>query len=242
MNILVTVCARGGSKGIPGKNIKNVGGKPLLAYTAQMAIAFAGKHNCDLGFSTDSLQIREVGGKLGLPTDYERPEYLANDVVGKPEAIRDVMYFNEKKFGKRYDYVVDLDVTSPIRTMQDIEKCLEIITSQPDALTIFSVNPCARNPYFCQVEEGKDGYCHLVKEGNFTTRQGSPKVYDLNGSIYVYSRESLDMEHPRAITPRSLVYEMPHICFDLDEQSDYDYLCFLIDTRRISFDFPQDTV
>lgn len=234
MNLLVTVCARGGSKGIPGKNIKEVGGKPLLEYTAKIAKAFAEKHGADLGFSTDSVKIREVGGRLGLPTDYVRPDYLANDVVGKPEAIRDVMFFNEKKHGKTYDYVVDLDVTSPIRTMEDIEKCVEIITAQPEALTIFSVNPCARNPYFCQVEEGKDGYCHLVKEGNFTTRQGSPKVYDLNGSIYVYRRDALDLEHPRAITPRSLVYEMPHICFDLDEPQDYDYLCYLLDTQKIT--------
>lgn len=234
MNILLTVCARGGSKGIPGKNIKEVGGRPLLAFTAEMAVAFAEKHGCDLGFSTDSDKIRRVGAALGLPADYVRPDWLANDTVGKPEAIRDVMFFNERKHGKRYDYVIDLDVTSPIRTMQDIEKCLETITADPEALTIFSVNPCARNPYFCQVEQGKDGYCHLVKEGSFTTRQSSPKVYDLNGSIYVYSRESLDMEHPRAITPRSLVYVMPHICFDLDEPEDYDYLCYLIDTGKIT--------
>lgn len=233
MELLVTVCARGGSKGIPGKNIKDVAGKPLLAYTAGIAVEFAKRHGADLGFSTDSDEIREVGGALGLPVDYVRPDYLANDVVGKPEAIRDVMFFNERKYGKRYDYVVDLDVTSPIRTMEDIEKCLHTIVANPDALTVFSVNPCARNPYFCQVEEGKDGYCHLVKEGNFTTRQGSPKVYDLNGSIYVYSRRALDMEHPRAITPRSLIYEMPHICFDLDEPSDYDYLCFLLTSGKI---------
>ncbi len=71
-----------------------------------------------------------------------------------------------------------------------------MIAANDDALTIFSVSPCGRNPYFNQVEESEDGYCHVVIDGKFTTRQGSPKVYDINGSIYVYRREALDCENP----------------------------------------------
>lgn len=232
-NILVTVCARGGSKGIPGKNIKMIGGKPLLAYTAECALKYAREHGLDIVLSTDSEDILRVGEECGLPTDYRRPDYLANDTCGKPDAIYDAMIFAEKKYGKRYDMVLDLDVTSPIRTQEDIQQCVDRMIGNPDALTIFSVSPCGRNPYFNQVEMGDNGFCHLVKEAHFTTRQASPKVYDINGSIYVYRREALACEDPRAVTKRSLIYVMDHLCFDLDEPSDYDYLAFLLDTGRL---------
>lgn len=231
--ILVTVCARGGSKGIPGKNIKEVGGKPLLAFTASIAREFAAKHGTDLAFSTDSEKILEVADACGLPTDYRRPAELGNDIVGKPVVIRDLMEFCEKKYHKTYDYVIDLDVTSPIRTLVDIEKCLEIMLNNPEALTSFSVNPCGRNPYFNMVEAKDNGFYGLVKQSDSTTRQGSPACYDINGSIYVYTRKSLDCPNPRAVTAKTLVYVMPHICFDLDEPSDYDYLSYLIDTGRL---------
>lgn len=236
-NILITVCGRGGSKGIPGKNVKPVGGRPLLAYTADTARKFADLHGCDVIVSTDSDEIRRVAADCGLPTDYVRPDYLANDTCGKPEAIKDAMLWAEKANGKRYDYVIDLDVTSPIRTIADIEACLAKIEADPEALTIFSVNPCGRNPYFCQVEQ-KDGGYYSVVCGNvkFKSRQSSPKVYDMNGSIYVYRREALDCDDPRAITPRSLIHEMDHLCFDLDEPQDFDYLSYLFDTGKISFD------
>lgn len=233
-NILVTICARGGSKGIPGKNIKEIGGKPLIAWTIDIAKRFADIHGAELLLSTDSDRIRQVAAEWGLPSEYKRPDYLANDTIGKPDAIREAMLWAEVKYGKTYDYVVDLDVTSPIRTLEDIEACLQMIDDCPEALTIFSVSPCGRNPYFNMVEKKESGFYGVVKDGVFTSRQTSPKVYDINGSVYVYRRESLMMEHPRAVTPRTLVYEMPHICFDLDEPSDYDYMAFLMNTGGIS--------
>lgn len=232
-NILVTICARGGSKGIPGKNIKEVGGKPLLSYTARIAKEFAAKHGADLIVSSDSDAILEVAAQCGLDTDYKRPAYLADDICGKPDAIRDAMLWGEARRGKEYDMVVDLDVTSPIRTMEDIDKSLEMIEQCPEALTIFSVNPCGRNPYFSMVQQKPNGFYNTVCEGKFTSRQTSPKVYDMNGSIYVYRREALLPEHPRAVTDRSIVYVMPHICFDLDEPQDYDYLAYLVDTGKV---------
>lgn len=236
MNILITICARGGSKGIPGKNIKPVGGRPLIAYTIGIAGRVAGRHGADIVLSTDSEEIREVARQYGLSTDYNRPEFLANDTCSKCDAIKDAMLYAEKVHQKRYDLVVDLDVTSPIRTTEDVEKSIALMESDPGALTVFSVNPCARNPYFNMVEEKGDGYYGVVLGGRYTTRQSAPKVYDMNASIYVYRREALDKENPRAVTDRSLVYVMDHICFDLDEPSDYDYLAFLLDTGRIRID------
>lgn len=233
MNFLITICARGGSKGIPGKNIKEVGGRPLIAYSIDAALKFAETINAEVALSTDSDGIKAVAAECGLTTDYVRPDFLANDVCGKPEAIKDVMLHAEAKYGKRYDYVIDLDVTSPIRTQEDIQRCVDMITANPEAKTIFSVSPCARNPYFNQVEEGDGGFCHVVIDGKFTARQCAPKVYDINGSIYVYRRDALDCENPRAVTDRSLVYVMDHLCFDLDEPRDYDYLAYLLDTGKL---------
>ena len=224
MNLLITVCGRGGSKGIPGKNIKEIGGKPLIAYTIEKALEVAPKLGADVELSTDSEEIRRVAAEWGLTTDYVRPDYLANDTCGKPEAIRDVMLYAEKKYGKRYDYVLDLDITSPLRTEEDILEMVKRIEECPDALTIFSVSPCGRNPYFAMVEEKKNGFYGVVCDGVYKSRQAAPKVYDMNGSVYVYRREALDCENARAVTPRSLIYEMPHICFDLDEPEDFEYL------------------
>ncbi len=236
MNILITICARGGSKGIPGKNIKPVGGRPLIAYTIGIARRVAERHGADTVLSTDSEEIREVARRYGLSTDYDRPASLADDTCSKCDAIKDAMLYAEKVHQKRYDCVVDLDVTSPIRTTEDVERSIALLESDPGALTVFSVKPCARNHYFNMVEEKGDGYYGVVLGGRYTTRQSAPKVYDMNASIYVYRREALDRENPRAVTDRSLVYVMDHVCFDLDEPSDYDYLAFLLDTGRIRID------
>lgn len=235
-NILITICARGGSKGIPGKNIKPVNGKPLLWYTAAIAKRAASVYGADIVVSTDSEAIKSVAADCGLATDYTRPDFLANDTCGKPDAIKDALFYAEKKHGKRYDFIVDLDVTSPIRTLEDIDECIRRLRSNDRALTVFSVNPCARNPYFNMVQEGEDGFYGVVLGGRYTTRQSAPKVYDMNASVYVYRRAALDCAAPRAVTDRSLIQVMNHICFDLDEPADYDYLSYLLETGKITIE------
>lgn len=232
-NILITICARGGSKGIPGKNIKEINGRPLLAYTVASARAFIEKHGGEIILSTDSERIKEEGDKLGLKTDYSRPDRLATDTAGKPEAIKDAMLWHEEKTGRKVDYVIDLDVTSPIRTVEDIENCMTLVEQDEDTLTSFSVNRAARNPYFNMVEETGDGFCKVVLGGKYTTRQSAPKVYDMNASIYVYRRDALMVETPRAVTKHSRCYVMDHICFDLDNPEDFEYLEFLLSHNKL---------
>ena len=227
-DILITICARGGSKGIPGKNIKMIAGKPLMAYTVEVAKKFIIGKNAEIILSTDSDAIKNIGKELGIYTEYSRPSYLANDTAGKPDAIKDAMLWYEAKTGKKIEFVIDLDITSPIRTVDDIQACLDLVEGDEKVLTSFSVSPCARNPYFNMVEETPDGYCKVVLGGKYTTRQAAPKVYDMNASIYVYRREALDIEFPRAVTPKSKCYVMHHICFDLDEPLDFEYMEFLL--------------
>ena len=106
-NILITICARGGSKGIPGKNIKMIAGKPLMAYTVEIAKKFIKSFDAEIILSTDSESIKSVGKELGIFTDSTRPSYLANDTVGKPDTIKDAMIWYELQTGKKVDFVID---------------------------------------------------------------------------------------------------------------------------------------
>jgi CMP-N,N'-diacetyllegionaminic acid synthase len=236
-NILITVCARGGSKGIPGKNIKPIAGKPLFAYTLDVANVFASINNADIALSTDDDEIKKVAANLGLLTDYNRPAYLATDSAGKIDTIKDLVEYEELNRQKKYDYILDLDLTSPLRTLEDICLAFENF-KQSDALTLFSVNPAARNPYFNMVERKENGFYGLVKtnpDGSVLSRQSAPLVYDLNASFYWYKRSFFNTELKSPITEESIIYEMPHICFDLDHPIDFEFLEYMILGKKIDW-------
>ena len=239
MNILVTLCARGGSKGIPDKNIRPLAGRPLIGYTIDAARAFARRHEgVSIELSTDSPRIAQTAAECGLATAYRRPDELATDAAGKIGAIKDVLLWSERERGLRYDYVLDLDVTSPLRTVEDLDRGLRMLEDDPDALNLFSVSPAARNPYFNMVEQKENGYYGTVKPlGDVLSRQAAPKVYDLNASFYFYRRAFFDAGLQGAITDRSLVYEMPHICFDLDHPIDFEFLSFLVAQGKVDITF-----
>lgn len=239
MNILVTICARGGSKGIPNKNLSYLGDIPLLAYSAKVGKKFGSLYNADFSFSTDSKEIIELANKFGFITDYMRPDHLATDSAGKIDTIKDLLIYEEKKNGKRYDYIVDLDLTSPLRTVKDIENCYKILHNDEEAYNIFSVSKPHRNPYFNQVEKDYNGYYKLVKipETPIKSRQTAPKVYDLNASIYIYRRKFFEEGFQNAYTDKSLIYEMNHMCFDLDEKIDFEIMTYLITNGKLDFEF-----
>jgi CMP-N,N'-diacetyllegionaminic acid synthase len=238
MNILITLCARGGSKGIPGKNIKLIAGKSLLVYSIDLTNKLKKKWNVKVALSTDDSEIKDVAAASGVYTEYKRPDYLATDSAGKIDTIRDLLLYEEELVEYKYDYVLDLDVTSPLRTLEDVEKALEIIIAQPEAKNLFSVNIAARNPYFNMVEEKSNGFYSLVKtslDGSVMTRQSAPKVYDLNASFYWYRRSFFDLDEKSAITDKSLIYEMNHICFDLDHPLDFLFMEYLLQNNKLDF-------
>lgn len=237
MNILITICARGGSKGIPGKNIKVLNGKPLIGYTIDIAKRFQEKHeNVEIALSTDSDEIIQVAERCGLSSEYKRPASLGGDNVGKIDAIKDIVLYTEKAKGIKYDYILDMDVTSPLRTLEDLEEAFHIINNDPNAINIFSVSEPARSPYFNQVEQKENGYYNKVKDaGTVLTRQSAPKVYDLNASFYIYRREFFDLGYKSAITDRSLIYLMKHTCFDLDHPIDFEIISFLLENDKLDF-------
>jgi CMP-N,N'-diacetyllegionaminic acid synthase len=173
-----------------------------------------------------------------LKTEYTRPEYLASHTAGKLDTITDLLLFEEKQKNKRYDYLLDLDATSPLRTQQDLHASFEMIRGDENAYNLFSVNPANKNPYFNMVEQTENSYFNLSKRpaGTVMTRQSVPKVYEMNASFYFYRRKFFDDGLRSAITDRSLIYVMPHICFDLDHPIDFDFLSFLLAHNKIDFE------
>lgn len=239
MNILITICARGGSKGIPGKNIKPIGGKPLIAYTIDLTKKIKTIWNAKVALSTDDMEIKTVAEKYGVYSNYVRPNYLATDAAGKIDTIKDLLNHEESLVDFKYDFILDLDVTSPLRTLEDLEEALKLMISTPTAKSLFSVNHAARNPYFNMVEENSSGFYTLVKtnpDGSVMTRQSAPKVYDLNASFYWYRRSFFDFDLKSPITDKSLIFVMEHICFDLDHSIDFLFMEYLLSNNMLDFE------
>ena len=241
MKILITVCARGGSKGIPNKNIKTINNKPLIYYTLKTASSLMEKleNSYDIVLSTDSNEIKSVVSLLDFQIDinYNRPDFLGTDSAGKIGVIKDVKSYMENKHQKEYDYVLDLDVTSPLRSVKDLENSLELIQDNNDAYNLFSVSPANRNPYFNMVEKNKYGFYELCKQSTALSRQAAPEVLELNASFYWYKKTYFDMDFNSAITNKSLVYIINHICFDLDHPLDFDFMEYLLQNNKIDFKF-----
>lgn len=237
MNILITICARGGSKGIPGKNIKLLCGKPLIGYTIDVAHQFQTKYsNTDIALSTDSDEIKQIAAQYGLISNYTRPESLAGDSVGKIDAIADIVAFCERENDVCYDYILDMDVTSPLRNLADLDVAFRLLEADDNAINLFSVSPSARSPYFNMVEQKENGYYDKVKSvGNILARQAAPKVYDLNASFYFYKKAFFEAGYKGAITDKSLIYVVPHTCFDLDHPIDFEIISFLLENDKLDF-------
>ncbi|MBL4652386.1 MAG: acylneuraminate cytidylyltransferase family protein [Flavobacteriales bacterium] len=231
MKGLITICARGGSKGVPKKKIKKVDGIPLIAYSIRVARKFQKQFDCNIELSTDSREIKQVASFYGLETSYNRPDYLATDEVTKGNAIKDLVVYSEQQTGIHYDYVLDLDVSSPLRALKDLVDAFEIFNQNKECLNLFSVNEASKNPYFNMVEKTPENYYALSKKiGLIKNRQTAPKVWELNASFYFYKRAYFDKEKLEVINDRSLIHEMSHICFDIDEP--VDFLFFSIFSRK----------
>ena len=191
MNVLFTVCGRGGSKGVKNKNIRPFLGTPLFAYTFK-AIRLYIQHyqseeeRYDVVLSTDSEDfIRMTQSELGLIIR-RRSADLAQDTTPKMPVIFDALQYVTEQTGRDYAYVIDLDITSPIRTVQDIRNAFEKKLARPDVDVVFSVVHARRNPYFNMVQQ-EGAFYKKALDSEYTARQQAPTLYDMNASIYVYN-------------------------------------------------------
>lgn len=204
MTPLIIIPARGGSKGIPKKNIVELAGRPLIDYTIQAALKVAPIDHIIL--STDSEEIVTVAERCGLPVAYRRPAALATDTAGSREVILDAMDWADNQ-GIGYDAVVLLQPTSPLRLAEDILGAMSMFT--PDIDMVVSVAEARCNPYYNCFETDETGYLKISKgEGQYTRRQDVPPVYEYNGAVYVINPQSI-----RKMTlgsfPRRVPYVMP---------------------------------
>lgn len=209
--VLIIIPARGGSKGIPRKNIKPLGGKPLIYYAIDTARAITSDEN--ICVSTDDTEIKSVVEAYGLSVPFLRPDELSTDTAGTYEVLLHALDYYEKQ-GKHYDMVLLLQTTSPFRTAEQVIEALDLY-DKTEADMVVSVKDCAANPYYNVFEEDKDGWLHVSKgEGNIFRRQDAPKVYEYNGAIYIMNAEKLKQTH---------MHKLPHrVKYVMDEKSSFD--------------------
>lgn len=218
-NTLFVIPARGGSKGIPHKNIKMFCGRPLIAYSLDAARALA--DDAHIILSTDDEAIAAVAKGMGYGTPYRRPIELATDTAGSREVILDAMDYADS-IGVVYDKVVLLQPTSPLRTTDDILKAIEAYASHPGCDMAVTVTEAACNPYYDCFETDADGMLHVSKgDGKLPRRQDAPKAWQYNGAVYVMRPASL-RRYAFGDMPRRVPVEMPRMrSVDLDSPLDW---------------------
>lgn len=193
MNVLITICGRAGSKGVKNKNIREFLGTPLINHTIASSLLFKERnpeYRVDICVNSDSDELLEITARNETVIAIKRPSELAQDHSPKIPVVQYSLKYMENLMGIKYNYVIDLDITSPLRKAQDIERALSKCKSEATTDVVFSVVPSRRNPYFNMIEI-IDGKVKKVKESNFVARQQAPEVYDMNASIYCFKRDSL---------------------------------------------------
>ena len=214
---------------MPNKNLRELHGRPLMAYTIEQALEsglFA-----HVVVSTDSEEIAETAKTFGAEAWFLRPAELAADEAPKLPAIRHALLEAEQHYGQEFDVLVDLDATSPLRIVEDIIRAFEqLIAEKADIL----ITGCLarKNPYFNMVER-VDDRIQKVKQLDKppVRRQDAPKVYDMNASIYIWKREAL-LGYDTLFVDKTSLYVMPEErSVDIDTELDWDFVEFIIKNR-----------
>lgn len=226
--VLLTVCGRAGSKGFKNKNLKTFCGQPLVYYTLSAAELFAAQRTdlqVDICLNTDSQPLAElVLAKYPQVNVVQRPEELAGDTVAKMAVFQHSLAQMEQRFSCRYDFHIDMDITSPMRQDFDLFKIVEMFEAEPGLDLVMSAAPSRRNPYFNMGQEDENGFARRIIQNNNTARQQAPKCYDINASLYVFAREFLTSNKASDLWQGKVkIYEM----FDtgiLDIDSEEDFL------------------
>jgi CMP-N,N'-diacetyllegionaminic acid synthase len=187
-DILVVIPARGGSKGVPKKNIKSLLGKPLIEYSLDFVIKFFSKE--DICVSTDSQQIKALVENLNFNVPFLRPKELATDFAGTREVLLHA-YNYYKSRNINYKFILLIQPTTPVRDNKVIEEIIKMTKSQKKFDLIVSVKESKSNPYFNLYEEDENGFLNKSKKSKFLRRQDCPKVYEFNGAFYLILVDSL---------------------------------------------------
>jgi CMP-N,N'-diacetyllegionaminic acid synthase len=220
LNIICVIGARGGSKGVSGKNIRQLMGKPMIAWSIEQALEC--QEISRVVVSTDSPNIAAVARQYGADVPFMRPEELATDEAGKWQVWQHALGACERHYGEEIDVYVDLDCTSPLRDVEDIQKAIaQFKRSKADA--VFSVCESRKNPYFNMVEN-VDGRLSIVKPSSppLVCRQQAPKVFDHVASIYVLKPDYI-RHGTGLLSGYAQGYDIgPHKGIDVDCEFDFE--------------------
>ncbi len=232
MKILFTLCGRAGSKGVKGKNARDFLEIPLVWYSMAGIALYIKRHlkdsdHADIVLNTDSEDLIKLVGQVSElnVTVLRREENLAGDKVPKVAVIKDCLARAEKIFKTEYDTVVDLDITSPLRTVEDIKNAIDRKMSRADVDVVYSVTHSRRNPYFNMVKEENGFFCKAI-QSKFTTRQEAPVFYDMNASIYAYSPKALKKKEQTTFFNSNCdaVIMADTGILDIDSEEDYELM------------------
>lgn len=226
MNVIALICARGGSKGVPGKNIRPLGGKPLIAWAIDAARAVSRVHRVIV--STDSEQIAAVARDAGADIPFMRPAELAQDTSPEWLVWRHALDYLRSK-DEYPDALLVVPTTAPLRSPVDLEHCLdEFEKGQADV--VITVTDAHRSPYFNMVKANPDGSVGLVipPQGTVVRRQDVPAVYDMTTVGYV-SRPDFVMTQPGLFAGRVRQVHVPvERALDIDTPLDFQMAEFLV--------------
>lgn len=219
MKRIGVICARGGSKGLPNKNLRLLGGIPLIAHTIKQAL------ECQVldvvAVSSDSQEILQTAQAFGIKHLVERPSQLASDDASKIPAIRHCVEQVEHEVG-RFAYVADLDCTVPFRLVSDIDDAFKSIEAA-GVSSLISVTPARKLPYFNLVELTEQGYVRVSKPTDppLVRRQDAPVCFDMNASIHIWRRDTLFASDAR-FQDDTIVFEMPfERSIDIDTEIEF---------------------
>lgn len=244
-HVLITICGRAGSKGFRNKNLKSFCGKPLVYYTLSAAQLFCASRpdvQADLCLNTDSPELIALV-KRGYPEVevVERPAELGGDSVPKMAVFQHSLRVMEERKGVQYDYHIDLDITSPLRQAQDLSEAVRLFENEPGLDLVMSAAPSRRNPFFNMGMEDAEGYAHRIIENKNTARQQAPACFDINASLYVFSRDFLLSNRSSDIWAGKIrLYKMFDTgILDIDCEEDYQMMEVIAEVlyrTRESFD------
>ncbi len=232
MKVLCTICARGGSKGVKNKNLISLCGKPLIAHTILQAKK--SKLFDAITVSSDSKKILSVAKKWGADYLIDRPIAMATSTAAKLPAIQHAVSQSERLAKNKFDMIIDLDATAPLRTVDDIKKSFKLLLKNKKASNLITGCRARKSPYFNMVEIAKYGFVQLSKATlkKVVRRQDTPPCYDMNASIYIWYRNAL-FRNISVVSDRTLLYVMPEArSVDIDTPLDLEFVRLLAKSRR----------
>lgn len=225
---LFLIPARGGSKGIPHKNIKPLADKPLIHYSIEYARLFTSDENICL--SSDDPKIIACANQIGLDASFIRPAEYSTDTASSFEVMKHAIQFYEQK-GIKYKKLILLQPTSPFREKEHLMEAFEVFDDKTEV--VVSVYEVKHNPYFNLYEESNNGLLKISKgDGQFTRRQDCPPVYAFNGSIYIFDVEKLKVSNTFKDFTKIKKYVMSeNFSVDLDSPKDWEQAEFYLNNQ-----------